>query len=96
MRRSDQADRLLRALYRSGRLGRLTRNELRLYLFLLFPMGGPPGPRAVGRSELCRALGLPAEEVDRAAFEIERHRMVRITRKARTWTVRLCSSRRWQ
>jgi hypothetical protein len=96
VKRSDQADRLLRVLYRSGRLGRLTRNELRMYLFLLFPMGGPPGPRSVRRSELCRALGLPAEEVDRAAFGLERHRMVRITRKARTWSIRPHPAKEWR
>lgn len=96
MRRSNQADRLLRTLHRSGRLGRLTRNELRMYLFLLFPMGGPPGPRSVKRSALCRALGLSAEEVDRAAFGLERHRMVRIARKPRTWSIRPHPAKGWR
>lgn len=93
MRRSCKADRLLRILYRSGRLGQLTRNELRMYLLLLFPIANPTGSSPARRSELRRALRLTADEVDRAAFGLERRKMVRITRKPRTWVVRL---RRWK
>ncbi len=89
MRRSVEAKQVLRLLYRSRRLAKLERQELRLFLFILSGMLNPSRPRRCPPSALRQALGLSAAGLDRAAAGLERRGWLKITRTPRTWVVKL-------
>lgn len=89
MQRSVQAKRLLRRLYRSGRLAKLERHELRLYLLMLSTMPDQARPRRWRPTALRQALGLSAAALNRAAAGLERRGWLRIVRGPRTWVIDL-------
>ena len=89
MRRSAQAKRVLRLLYRSGRLAKLERHELRLYLLMLSSMADPTHPRRWRLTALRQSLGLSAASLNRAAARLERRGWLRIGRAPRTWMIEL-------
>lgn len=89
MQRSVRAKRLLKLLYRSGRLAKLERQELRLFLFVLSAMPDPAHRRRWRPTALQRALGLSAAALNRAATGLERQGWLRIVRMPRTWLVEL-------
>lgn len=89
MQRSGQAKRLLRRLYRSGRLAELERHELRLYLLMLSRMSDPGRPRRWRPTALRQALGLSVAALNRAAAGLERRGWLRIVRTPRTWVIEL-------
>ena len=88
MRQSVQAKRVLRLLYRSGRLAMLKRHELRLYLLVLSRMSDL-GPKRWRPTALRQALGFSAVALNRAAAGLERRGWLRIVRTPRTWVVEL-------
>ena len=96
MKRSIQADRLLRLLYRSGRLSELTRDELRMYLFLLVSTPDSTRPRRLRRPTLRRALRLSTGGVERTARRLQHRGLVRITRRAHLWTIELSPATGWR
>ena len=89
MRQSAHAKRVLRLLYRSGRLATLERHELRLYLVMLSSMSDPGHPRRWRLTALQQALGLSVTALNRAAAGLERRGWVRIVRTSRTWAIEL-------
>ncbi len=93
MGRSVQAKRVLRFLYRSGRLANLTRQELRLFLLMLCGMSDPSHPRRWRPTALRHALGLSAAALHRAAAGLERRGWLRIVRTGRTWVIELKAMR---
>lgn len=93
MRRSVQAKRVLRLLYRSGRLAKLEVQELRLLLLMLSRMSDPSRPRRWRPATLRQALGLSAAALNRAAMGLERRGRLRIVRTPRTWAVELKAMR---
>lgn len=89
MRQSARAKKVLRLLYRSGRLATLKRHELRLYLLMLSGMADPGHRRRWRPTALQQALGLSATALNRAAAGLERRGWLRIVRTARTWLIEL-------
>lgn len=89
MRQSVQAKRVLRLVYRSGRLATLERHELRLYLLMLSSMSDLGHRRRWRPTALRQALGLSAAALTRAAAGLERRGWLRIVRTPRTWVVEL-------
>lgn len=87
--RSVEAKQVLRLLYRSGRLARLERAELRLFLFMLSRTSKPSRPRRWRPRALRQALGLSAVALNRAAAGLERQGWLRIVRTPRTWMIEL-------
>lgn len=96
MRQFVQADRLLRLLYRSGRLSELTRDELRMYLFLLVSTPDLSRPRRLRRPTLRRALRLSTHGLERTAQGLEHRGLVRITKRTHLWTFELSPVRGWR
>jgi len=91
--RSVRAKRVLELLYRSGRLARLDRQELRLFLFILSEISDPTHPRRWRPTALRQALGLSAAALNRAAAALERRGWLRIVRTPRTWVIELKAMR---
>ncbi|MBI4608104.1 MAG: hypothetical protein HY726_03755 [Candidatus Rokubacteria bacterium] len=88
MRRLVQARRILRLLYRSGRLAKLTPPELRLLLLMLSAMSRVRG-RRWRPTALRQALGLSTAALNQAAMGLERRGWLRIVRTTRTWVIEL-------
>lgn len=89
MQRSVQAKRVLRRLYRSGRLARLERTELRLFLLILAEMSKPSRRRRWHPNTLRQALGLSETALNRAAVGLEKRGWLRIVRAPRSWGIEL-------
>ena len=89
MRQSALAKKVLRLLYRSGRLATLERHELRFYLLLLSGMSDPGHRRRWRPMALRQALGLSTTALNRAAAGLERRGWLRIVRTSRTWVIEL-------
>lgn len=93
MFRSAQAKRLLRLLYRSGRLARLGPQELRFFLFVLVRTGRSARRGRWRLATLRHALRLSAPALNRAAATLERRGWLRIVRTRRTWLIEVKPTR---
>ena len=90
---SVQAKRLLRRVYRSGRLAKLGPQELRLFLFVLSRTAAAARRRRWRLKALRHALRLSARALNRAAEALERQGWLRIVRNPRTWLIEVRATR---